>query len=49
MLEHVKSHPGSIYPIATANKISQVFVAYTRKGEDGGEVLGWRGEVESFY
>lgn len=27
MLEHVKSHPGSIYPIATANKISQVFVA----------------------
>lgn len=49
MLERVKSHPGSIYPIATANKISQVFVAVHAEGEDGGEVLGWRGEVESFY
>lgn len=49
MLERVKSHPGSIYPIATANKISQVFVAVHAEGGDGGEVLGWKGEVESFY
>lgn len=40
MLEQVKSHPGSIYPTVTANKISQVFVALHTEGEYGREVLG---------
>lgn len=48
MLEHIKSHPGSIYPIATANKISQALVAVHTEGEQGREVLGWRGGQKAF-
>lgn len=40
MVEHVKSHSGSIYPPATANKISQVCVAVHTEREYGRKVLG---------